>query len=45
MLEFYSSKNQIANIFTKSIKVEALLKLKKMIGMIKFEELGLREAT
>ena len=45
MLEFYSSKIQIANIFTKSIKVEALLKLKKMIGMIKFEELGLREAT
>ena len=44
MLKFCSFKNQFANIFIKPIKVETFHKLKKMMGMKKFEEFGLREA-
>ena len=43
-LEFVRSEDQVADIFTKPLKVELFLKMKKLMGMMKFEELGLREA-
>ena len=43
MLNFYFSENHVAK-FYKSIKMKTLLKLKKMIGMIKFEKFCLMEA-
>lgn len=39
------SKEQTADIFTKPLKADVFLKLKKMLGMMKFNELGLREAV
>ena len=44
ILEFCSFENQVANIFTKSIKVETLLNLKKMMGIKKLEEICLKKA-
>jgi len=41
MAEFCSSKDQVANIFIKTLKIDLFLKFKKMVGMKKFEELGL----
>jgi hypothetical protein len=41
MAEFCSSKDQVANIFIKTLKIDLFLKFKKMMGMKKFEELGL----
>ncbi|KAI5351652.1 hypothetical protein L3X38_004543 [Prunus dulcis] len=34
----------IANIFTKGLKTDVFVKLKKMMGMMNYDELGLREA-
>ena len=38
-LMFCKSEDQVADIFTKPLKVEAFLKLKKMMGMMKLEDL------
>ena len=35
---------QVADIFIKALKTETFVKLKKMLGMFKLEELGLRGA-
>jgi len=43
-LEFVRSEDQVADIFTKPLKAELFLKMKRLMGMMKFEDLGLREA-
>ena len=41
MAKFCSSKDQVANIFINTLKIDLFLKFKKMMCMKKFEELGL----
>jgi hypothetical protein len=43
MAEFCLSKDQVANIFINTLKIDLFLKFKKMMCIKKFEELGLRE--
>lgn len=43
-VDYCRTEDQVADIFTKALKMETFVKLKKMLGMSKFEELGLREA-
>ena len=43
IIDYCKSKNQVADIFTKLLKVELFLKLEKMFGMIRFENIGLKE--
>ena len=43
IFEFCYFKNQITNIFTSTIKVETLLKMKKIISIMIFEKFVLRE--
>lgn len=44
VVEYCQTEDQVTDIFTKPLKTEPFLKLKNMLGMIKFEDLGLREA-
>ena len=44
IFEFCYFKNQIANIFTSTIKVETLLKRKKMMSIMKFKKFVLKES-
>jgi len=43
MAEFCSFKDQVANIFIKTLKIDLFLKFKKRMGMKKFEELCLKK--
>ena len=45
MVKFCSSKDQVADIFIKNLKVDLFLKFKKMMGIKKFKELGLRKGV
>ena len=42
--KFCNSSEQLADIFTKPLKVDTFVKLKRKLGMISVVELGLREA-
>nr|XP_027097546.1 uncharacterized protein LOC113717094 [Coffea arabica] len=44
VIDYCRSEDQVANILTKPLKLEMFMKLKKMLGMVKFEDLDLREA-
>uniref|UniRef100_M1A7P8 Copia-type reverse transcriptase n=1 Tax=Solanum tuberosum TaxID=4113 RepID=M1A7P8_SOLTU len=44
MVEYCKTEEQVVDIFTKPLKLELFIKLKKMLGMVTFEDLGLREA-
>ena len=39
VVEFCSSEEQVADIFTKPLKTDVFLKLKKILGMMKLEGL------
>ncbi|XP_027155967.1 uncharacterized protein LOC113756525 [Coffea eugenioides] len=43
-VDYYRTEEQVVDIFIKALKTETFVKLKKMLGMSKLEELGLREA-
>ncbi|XP_027174415.1 uncharacterized protein LOC113774036 [Coffea eugenioides] len=43
-VDYYRTEEQVVDIFIKALKKETFVKLKKMLGMSKLEELGLREA-
>lgn len=43
MLEYCKSGEQAANIITKPLKTNIFLKPKGMLGVIKYNEIGLRE--
>ena len=43
-IDYCRSEDQVADILTKPLKLEMFMKLKKMLGMVKFEDLDLREA-
>lgn len=43
-VDYCRTEEQVADIFTKVLKMEIFVKLKKMLGMSKFEKFGLREA-
>lgn len=45
MVKFCSSKDQVADIFIKNLKVDLFLKFKKMMGIKKCKELGLRKGV
>ena len=42
---YCKTEEQVADIFTKALKTETFVKLKKMLGMAKLVELDLKEAT
>ena len=42
-IDYCRIEKQVADIFTKTLKTETFVKLKKMLGMSKFEKFGLRE--
>lgn len=44
IVDYCRSEDQIADILTKPLKLEVFMKLKKLLGMVKFEDLDLREA-
>ena len=44
VIEYCRSEEQFADIFTKTLKVDTFQKLKKSLGMMSYEGLGLREA-
>ena len=44
VIEYCRSKEQVADIFTKPLKVDTFLKLKKTLGMMSYGKLGLRGA-
>ena len=44
VIEYCRSEEQVADIFTKSLKVDSFLKLKKTLGMMSYGKLGLRGA-
>jgi len=44
MVKYCKTEEQIADIFTKPLKLELFINLKKMLGMVTFEDLGSREA-
>lgn len=43
-LQFYQSKDQVVNVFTKPLSADAFTRLKKMIKMVTLKELDLRKA-
>ena len=43
-IDYCKSEDQVTDIFTKPLKVELFLKLKKMLGMMRFKGTGLGEA-
>ena len=45
VIEYCRSEEQVADIFMKPLKVDNFQKLKKSLGMMSYEELGLRGAT
>ncbi|XP_070036103.1 uncharacterized mitochondrial protein AtMg00810-like [Nicotiana tomentosiformis] len=45
VIEYCKTGEQVTDVFTKPLKLELFIKLKKMLGMIKFEDLSLREAV
>ena len=45
MIEFCSSADKVTGIFTKSLKADLFLKFKKIMGLKKFEELGLKKSV
>ncbi|KAL3508859.1 hypothetical protein ACH5RR_028260 [Cinchona calisaya] len=44
VIDYCKIEDQVVDIFTKLLKLELFVKLKKILGMFKFEDLGLREA-
>ena len=44
VVDYCKTEEQVADVFTKRLKLELFIKLKMMLGMVKFEDLGLREA-
>ncbi|TXG61110.1 hypothetical protein EZV62_012473 [Acer yangbiense] len=44
MIEYYHSEEKVANIFTKPLKVDSFLKLKKTLCIMSYGKLGLRGA-
>ncbi|CAL9014556.1 unnamed protein product [Prunus brigantina] len=44
-VQYCPTGEQIADIFTKGLKIDVFMKLKKMMGMESLDELGLREAV
>ncbi|XP_027167052.1 uncharacterized protein LOC113767079 [Coffea eugenioides] len=44
VIDYCRSEDQVADILIKLLKLERFMKLKKMLSMVKFEELSLREA-
>ena len=45
MVKFCSFEDQVNDIFTKSLEADLFLKFKKIMGLKKFEELGLKKGV
>ena len=44
-VDYCKTEEQVTDIFTKALKTETFVKLKKMLGMSKLEEFGLKGAV